>query len=37
MEKQIISAILPADDMATGSFPICGVLKGMDQMMKFCC
>jgi hypothetical protein len=36
MEKQIILALLPADDLATGSFPIYGLLKEMDQMMNYC-
>jgi hypothetical protein len=31
VEKQIILLLLPAGDLAIGSFPMNGVLRGMEQ------
>ena len=36
VEKQIISLVLPGDNLATESLPPSSLLKGMDLTMKYC-
>ena len=36
VEKQIISVLLPGDNLANGSLSTSSLLKGMDLTMKYC-
>jgi len=36
VEKQIISVLLPGDNLATGSLPPSSLLKEMNLTMKYC-